>query len=211
MTNARRRENPVARREMPEGVVRTRRRRKSLRQHFREGLEFGLKAEPEAFAATKPRTMMGLIVRELVCAAASARCDAIRLVFDFVDEAELHRTETETEDASGNSQGISVPELAPEPKWDWDEKAGWDSSEREKKPGELDAERAARTEAMRADLRERFIRAADAVKENQEREARLAAEQANRPALDASPAQFSGNSEANSKPTIRIGGRLVER
>jgi DNA polymerase len=91
--------------------------------------------------------MMGLIERELVCAAAAACCDAIRLVFDFVDEAELQRTEAQTEDAGDNSQGILEPETADETKWDWNEEAGWDSSEREKKPGEPDAEREARTEA----------------------------------------------------------------
>lgn len=205
MTSTRRRENPVARREIPAGVSRAGRRRKSLRQHFREGLEAGLKAGPEAFAATKPRTMMGLIVRELVCAAASARCDAIRLVFDFVDEAELPRTEPETEEAVDNSQGISEP--AEETKWDWSEN-GWDSSEREKKPGELDAERAARTEALREELRERFIRAAEAVRENQERAARLAAERTGTP--NPSPAQFSGNLEPHSARTVRVGGKIVE-
>ena len=209
MTSTRRRPNPVIRREMPAAVCRPRRGRKSLRQHFREGLEAGLKAEPEAFAATKPRTVMGLIVRELVCAAASARCDAIKLVFNFVDEAELPSTELGTDDAGDNSQGNSEPEPTEETKWDWDEKTGWDSSEREKKPGELDAERAARTDALREELRERFIRAAEAVKENQERAARLASVRVNQTTLDTPAAKFSGNFEPNS-PTIRIGGKLVE-
>lgn len=207
MTSTRRRENPVARREIPAGVSRARRRRKSLRQHFRDGLEAGLKAEPEAFAATKPRTMMGLIVRELVCAAANARCDAIRLVFDFVDEAELLRSETNMEEAGDNSPGISEQEPAEETKWDWGEN-GWDSSEREKKPGELDAERTARTEALREELRERFIRAAEAVRENQERAARLAAERTG--ATNPPPAQFSGNFAPHPAAKIRIGGKLVE-
>ena len=211
MTNTRRRQSPVAeiRRVMPAGMTRVRRRRKSLRQHFREGLEAALMAEPEAFAATKPRTMMGLMVRELVCEAAHARCDAIRLVFAYVDEAELLRTETETEDTGDNSQGISEPESTEETKWDWDE-TGWDSSEREKRPGELDAERAARTEALREQLRDRFIRAGEAVKENQARDARLAAERAGQPASNPSSAPFSGNFAPGSCGSVRIGGKLVE-
>jgi hypothetical protein len=198
------------RRDVVKRISPVHRRRKSLRQHFREGLEAALKAEPEAFKSTKPRTMMGLMVREVVCAAASARCDAVRLVFAFVDEAELQRTEMETEDTGDNSQGISELESAEETKWDWDEETGWDSSEREKKPGELDAERAARTEALRNELRARFIRAAEAVKENQEREARLAAERPGQSAANPSPAPSSGNIEPNLRGSIRIGGKLVE-
>jgi hypothetical protein len=94
MTSARRKQNPVAelRREMPTGVFRARRRRKSLRQHFREGLEYGLKAEPTAFAAAKPRTMMGLMIRELVCAAASARCDQVDFRFRRRSGIAAHRS-----------------------------------------------------------------------------------------------------------------------
>ncbi len=158
-----------------------RRRRKSLRQHFREGLEAGLKAEPEAFAATKPRTMMGLMVRQLVWEASHARCDAIKLVFAYVDEAKPLRTESETEDADDHSQGLSGPDSTDETKWDWDVVTGWDSSEREKNPEEQDAARVARAEAMPEELRERFIRAAEAIEQNEARAARLAAEGANRP------------------------------
>lgn len=150
------------------------------------------------------------MVRDLVCEAAHARCDAIRLVFAYVDETELLRTGMETEVAGDNSQGISEPDPVDETKWDWDE-TGWDSSEREKKPGELDAERAARTEALREELRERFIRAAEAVKENQAREARLAAERAGQTAPNPSSAQFSGNFEPDLRGSVRIGGKLVER
>ena len=144
-----------------------------------------------------------------IATAASARCDAIRLVFSYVDEGKLLRTETETPDAGDNSQGISEPESADDTKWDWDEKTGWDSSEREKKPGELDAERAARTEALREELRERFIRAAEAVTENEARAARIAAEGAKRPVPDPSPAPFSGNIEPDLRGSVRIGGKLV--
>jgi hypothetical protein len=212
MTKTRTRPNPVAgvRRDMPAGIFRAGRRRKSLRQHFRDGLEAALKAEPEAFAATKPRTMMGLMIREVVCGAASARCDAIRLVFSYVDEGGFSRAEAESEDAGDNSQRNSEPESAGETKWDWDGEKGWDSSRREKKPGELDAERAARTEALREQLRERFIRAAEAAKENQEREARLAAERAGQTAPNLPPAQFSGNIAPHAAGTIRIGGKRVE-
>jgi hypothetical protein len=186
-----------------------RRQRKSLRQHFRDGLEAGLRAEPEAFAATKPRTMMGLMVRNLVCAAASARCDAVRLVFDFVDETGLTGTAAETDAAGDDSQGNIGPETAEDANWDWSE-AGWDSSEREKKPGELDAERAARTEALREEVFEMFIRAAEGEKENEERAARLAAEQMGQTAPNPACARFSGNFEPGLAGSVRIGGKLVE-
>jgi hypothetical protein len=136
--------------------------------------------------------MMGLMVRSLVCAAADARCDAVRLVFSFVDEGELLGTEAETEDGTedgdDNSQGLSGPESG-ETQWDWDEATGWDSSERETKPGESDVEDAAKTEALREELRDRFMRMAQGIKDNALREARLAVEQSRQPA----PAQFSGN------------------
>jgi hypothetical protein len=195
-------------REVAKRIAPVRRQRKSLRQHFREGLEAGLRAEPESFRSTRPRTMLSLMVRELVCAAASSRCDAIRLVFTFVDEAELLRSEAQTDEADDNSQGNSDAELADDTKWEWNE-GSWDPSEQEKDSKESDAERAARTEALRQELREKFIRAAEAVRENQEREARLAAEAANRTAPNPGPVQFSGNLDA-STPITRIGGRIVE-
>ncbi|HEX4077726.1 MAG TPA: hypothetical protein VHX61_02475, partial [Rhizomicrobium sp.] len=43
-----------------------RRRRRTLRQHLCDGIEAAVKAEPGAFAATKPRTVMGQMVQELV-------------------------------------------------------------------------------------------------------------------------------------------------
>jgi hypothetical protein len=86
-------------------------------------------------------------------------------------------------------KGLSGPESG-ETQWDWDEATGWDSSERETKPGESVAEDAAKTEALREELHDRFMRMAQGIKDNALREARLAAEQAGRPA----PAQSSGNS-----------------
>jgi hypothetical protein len=180
-----------------------------LREHFCDGLGAGLKADPEAFAATKPRTMMGLMVRELVCEAAHARCDAIKLVFAYVDAAESLHNETDTDEAGDNSQGILEPEALDDTRWDWDE-TGWDSSERVKKPGELDAERAAHSEAMRQDLRERILRLGEATRENEARTTRLAAESAGQTTPTPPPAPFSGNSAPNLNGSIRIGGKLVE-
>ena len=105
---------------------------------------------------------------------------------------------------TGNSEVESLEET----KWEWDE-GGWDSSEQEKDSEETDAERVARTEALRGELREKFIRAAQAVRENEARAARLAAEDVNQTAPDPAPAPFSGNSDPT-MPTIRIGGRIVE-
>jgi len=205
MTSAHRRQNPVAelRREMPAGVGRERRRRKSLRQHFREGLEAGLKAEPKAFAATNPRTMLGLIVREIVCAAAGARCDAIRLVFEYVDEAESPRIEPEADAAGDNSQGNSALQSADDTRWDWDE-AGWDSSEPEKT--DEDGESAAGTEALKNELQERIVRMVKTAKENGPVPAWLAKELADNPAP--APAPVSGNSDPHSGFT-RVGGKVL--
>ena len=102
-----------------------RRRRKSLRQRFCDGIEAAVKAEPAAFAATKPRTMMGQMVKELVGIAAAGHCGQIKLVAAFLEEAEARRN-AQIEDLD-DSQGISAPEAPPEPKWDWSEDGDWDS------------------------------------------------------------------------------------
>jgi hypothetical protein len=176
-------------------------RRKSLRRRFCEGIEAAVKAEPKAFAATKPRTMMGLMVRELVCAAASARCDAIKLVIAYLDEGEFRRTQAEIA-AADNSQGNFEPEPPPEPRWDWDENGAWDSSERAPECSTEEARAArARTEALRAELMDKFLRAADADRVNAERKARLEAERDATntvPVADAAP--ISGNIPAVRDP-----------
>ena len=186
-----------------------RRHGKSLRQHFREGIEAGLRAEPEVFHNTKPRTVMSQIVRELVCAATKARCDAIKLVFALVDEAELARAQAETDDAGDDSQAILEPQSTAEPEWDWNE-TGWDCSPREKKVGEFDAESTGETEAHRQEWNDRSIRPAGAVQQNESRAARRAAEPAHEPVLARSPPAFPGKFDPSSSPTIRIGGKLVE-
>ena len=208
----------------PHSGVPVRRRRKTLRQHFCDGLEAALKAKPYPFATTKPRTMMGQMVRELVLDAARAKCAAIKLVFDYLDQAELERTEMETDGAEDDSQGNPEPSRAKEPQWDWDEATGWDSSRREEEYlmfERLAAERAAearqeedgrvpRTEALRDVLRQRCLRAAEADRENEARKAGLAEARGDSPPPDA-PAPFSGNSGAPHKAgTMRIGGKLVE-
>jgi hypothetical protein len=100
-----------------------------LRQHFCDGIEAAVKAEPEAFAATKPRTVMGQMVQELVRIAATGRCGQIKLVASFLEEAEARRN-AQIEDLD-DSQGISGLEAPPEPKWEWGEDGVWDSSETE--------------------------------------------------------------------------------
>jgi hypothetical protein len=99
---------------------------------------------------------------------------------DLADEAELARTETQTEEGGDNSQGNFAPETAEEPRRDWNEETCGDSFAREKNPGEPDAGRETRTESLREEFRDRFIRTA-----------RLAA--GNQPLPNPSPAQFSGN------------------
>ncbi|HEX4079023.1 MAG TPA: hypothetical protein VHX61_09145 [Rhizomicrobium sp.] len=202
------------------------RRRRTLKQHFCDGLAAAVRAEPYPFATSKPRTMMGQMVRELVLDAARAKCDAIKLVFAYLDEAE--RTEMDTDGEGDDSQGISAPET----QWDWSEEGVWDTSRRE----EVDVEREKRMarekaacEAAAANLREnptcdaetralkeamiqRCLRAAEADRENEARKARLAAAQNSGGAVAEVP--ISGNSEAPATPqperTMRVGGRLLE-
>ena len=204
-----------------------RQRRKSLRHRFCDGIEAAVKAEPGAVAATRPRTMMGQIVQKLVCKAGDGRCDAVRLVAFFLDEAERRRVAVIPDDIS---QGNSEVQSPPEPKWDWDDEGGWDSSGREASDEDKrreDEAKAAKTEALRAELRERFLRAAEADRINAERKARLEAEREGRnaiaepeaasiPGIPGAPAAVPN--AGNFHPTaaadphagiIRIGGRLV--
>jgi len=213
------------RREAADRPVPGRRRRRTLKQHFCDGLAAALRAEPYPFATTKPRTMMGQTVRELVLDAARAKCDAIKLVFAYLEEAE--RTEMESDGAGDDSQGNSAPET----QWDWSEDGVWDTSRREEADVEREQRMArakAEAEAEEADLREnppcdaetkaareamiqRFQRVAEADRENEARKARLAAGQAGGGAPEV---PISGNSEAQPTPqperTMRVGGRLVE-
>jgi hypothetical protein len=100
-----------------------------LREQLCHGIEAAVKAEPGAFAATKPRTVMGQMVQELVRIAATGRCGQFKLVAFFLEEAEARRN-AQIEDVD-DSQGISGLEAPPEPKWDWDGDGVWDSSGRE--------------------------------------------------------------------------------
>jgi hypothetical protein len=194
------------------------RRRKSLRHRFCDGIEAAVKADPDAFTATRPRTMMGQIVQKLVCRAGDGRCDAVRLVVFFLDEGERRRVAAE-QAAMGQSQGISEAAPAPEPEWDWDEEGGWDSSGREASGEDQrreDEASAAKTEALRAELREKFLRAAEADRINAERKARLEARREGRNAIVGPQAGTSSGdiqpvaAEDRCVDAIRAGGRLVE-
>ena len=157
---------------------------------------------------------MGLIVRELVCTAASARCSAIKLVTAYLSEAEMRRMPAEVD-----SQGISEADQFPETKWDWDEDGNWDASEPESEPGpgsqeprETEETRAT-TEAPRAKAKECFLHAAKADRVNDARKAQPEAERERRNAPPAAP--ISGNFSppaARNQPigAMRIGGRLLE-
>jgi hypothetical protein len=159
---------------------------------------------------------MGQIVQKLVCRAGDGRCDAIRLVAFFLDEGERRRVAAIPDEVS---QGISAEQSPPEPRWDWDDEGGWDSSGREASGEDQrreDEASAAKTEALRAELREKFLRVAEADRINAERKARLEAEREGRNAIvgpEAAP--FSGNiqpvaAEDRCVDAIRAGGRLVE-
>jgi hypothetical protein len=183
----------------PVRVPPPRQRRKSLRHRFCDGVEAAVKGEPGAVAATRPRTMMGLIVRNLVCRAGEGRCDAVRLVVFFLDEAERRRVAAE-QAAMGDSQGNSAPLSPPEPGWDWDEDGAWDSSGRQTadEDSRREAEaKEAKTEALRVELKEMILRRVEAERINAERKVRLEAEREGRNAIAgrhaADGAPFSGN------------------
>jgi hypothetical protein len=195
------------------------RRRKSLRHHFCDGVDAAVKAEPDAFANSRPRTMLGLIVHSLVRGAATGRCDQIKLVVFFLDEAERRRGVVEHIVAPAeNSQGIPEPKSAPQPKWDWSEDGAWDSAVRadDKKACEEMERREAHAEALREELGDRFRRALEAERINTERRVRLELEREGRSAVpETAAAPFSGNipPAAPRDPhagTVRIGGRIVE-
>jgi len=190
------------------------RRRKSLRHHFCEGIEAAVKAEPSAFVATKPRTMLGLMVRELVRGAASGRCDQIKLVVFFLDEGEQRRIAAEQIAAlDGNSQGNSAPQAPPEPKWDWSEAGAWETAAREdEKTSEEKEASETRARALREEHGERFRRAFET-----ERRVRLELEREDRNAVpETAAAPSSGTISPPRTPDphagmMRVGGRLVER
>jgi hypothetical protein len=193
-------------------------RRKSLRHHFCDGIEAAVKAEPEAFANTKPRTMLGLMVHSLVRGAATGRCDQIKLVVFFLDEAERRRCAAE-ESAAGadNSQGNTEPKLLP-PRWDWSGEGVWDSSVRADDAAALEEKerREAHAEALREEIGDQFRRALEAERINTERRVRLelgAGGGNDMAEREAGP--FSGNypPTAMREPhagSVRIGGRIVE-
>ena len=70
--------------------------------------------------------------------------------------------------------------------------------------------RTRRTQALREELYERFIRAAEGERENEERAARLAAEQMGQTVPNPAETQFSGNYEPGLEGFTRIGGRIVK-
>ena len=191
------------------------RRRKSLRHHFCDGVEAAVKAEPEAFTNAKPRTMLGLIVHSLVRGAASGRCNQVKLVVFFLDEAERRRN-MEEEIAAPAEHGNSEPKSPPN--WDWSEDGAWDSTVREddETAREEKEQREARSEALRVELGDRFRRALEAERINTERRVRMELEREGRSAVpETQAAPFSGNfpPTAMREPqaaTVRIGGRIVE-
>ncbi|HEX3665772.1 MAG TPA: hypothetical protein VHU23_11130 [Rhizomicrobium sp.] len=195
-----------------------RRRRKSLRHHFCDGIEAAVKAEPEAFTNTKPRTMLGLMVHSLVRGAASGRCDQVKLVIFFLDEAERRRCAVE-ESAAGtdDAQGITEPK-SPPAGWDWSEEGGWDSSARadDAAAREETERREAHSAALREEISDRFHRALEAERINTERRVRLelGAGGANTvPETHSAP--FSGNYPRTAMRdahagAARIGERIVE-
>jgi hypothetical protein len=193
------------------------RRRKSLRHHFCDGIEAAVKAEPDAFANTKPRTMLGLIVHSLVRGAATGRCDQVKLVVIFLDEAERRRGAVEmTAAPDDNSQGNSEPKSPPD--WDWSENGAWNSTVRadDGKVREDQEQREARAEALGEEFGDRFHRALEAERINTERRVRLVLEREGRSAVpETSAAPFSGNipPAAPHDPhagTVRFGGRIVD-
>ena len=192
--------------------------RKSLRHHFCDGIEAAVKSEPDAFVPTKPRTMLGLMVHSLVRGAGTGRCDQIKLVVFFLDEAERRRGLADeiaapADDAPGN------PEPKPPPQWDWSEDGAWHSSTpaNDTKAREEREQEEIRAEALRVDIGDKFRRALEAERINTERRVRMELEREGKTAVPQpapSPSPFPGTLPAAPRDphagTIRIGGRIVE-
>ncbi|HEX4159098.1 MAG TPA: hypothetical protein VHY79_11530 [Rhizomicrobium sp.] len=188
-----------------------------MRHQFCDGIDAAVKAEPDAFANTRPRTMLGLIVHSLVRGAATGRCDQIKLVVFFLDEAERRRGVVEHIVApDADSQGNSEPKPAPPPQWDWSEDGAWDSTMRadDEKAAEEKEQSETRAEALREEIGDRFRRALEAERINTERRVRMELEREGRNAVpETVAAPFSGNISPARDPhagTVRIGGRIVD-
>ncbi|HTT85641.1 MAG TPA: hypothetical protein VMF67_19360 [Rhizomicrobium sp.] len=179
--------------------VPVRRRWKSLRHHFCDGIEAAAKAEPEAFGSTKPRTMLAQMVHSLVRGAASGRCDQKKLVVFFLDEAERRRAAAKASAMPDDSQGNSEPKSPSERKWDWNEDGALDSVPRghDQRARAKKEQSEAHAEALRAVLREHFRRLLEAERINAERRVRPELEGERRTA-------------APETRTARIGGRNTQ-
>ena len=190
------------------------RRRKSLRQHFCDGIEAAVKAEPEAFANTKPRTMLGLIVHSLVRGAGTGRCDQVKLVMIILDEGERRRGVAEMS-GEFDEDSPENPAPKPPPQWDWNEDGAWDSSVRADDAKARKEQEEARAAALRVDIGDKFRRALEAERINTERRVRMELEREGKCAVpEPAPAPFPGTLPAAPRDphagTIRIGGRIVE-
>jgi len=197
------------------------RRRKSLRHHFCDGIEAEVKAEPDAFANTKPRTMLGLTVHSPGARRGHRALlpGQARGLIPRRSRAQARRGAAEMAGVSlDNSQGDSEAKPPSQPKWNWSEDGMWDSSLRadDAKAREEQEQSEARAEALRLELGERFRRALEAERINTERWMRMELEREGRCAApETAAASFSGNipPAAARDPhagTVRIGGRIVE-
>lgn len=191
--------------------------RKKTSHSFYDGLEAAVIAGPEDFPGTRPRTMLSLMVRELVKQAATGRSAPIKTVMGFIRDGERDAAAEER----AQSQGICSDECRAGPRFEWSD-GSWDASEREApppKPIDKAAEAAKRAEAKAAHqarvdrLVDKMVRAAEADRLNEQREMRLAAE---RGLVSPNGKPGSGNiqgPETRDAPDgcARIAGRVVER
>lgn len=179
-----------------------RRPRKTLSRSFCDGLEAAVVAEPQDFPGTRPRTMMSLMVRELVKQAGSGRSAPIKTVMGFLRDGEREDAERGGEHEDALSQGISGNSCRAEPRFEWSD-GSWDSSEREKTEAQADAAGESSFERLYA----RFMRAREAELENAAREERRATE---RDGAAAPPEQCANSGTVSpAGPQIHIAGRVA--
>lgn len=155
-------------------------RQRPLRVHLREGMEAALKAEPHALAAADPRTLLGMVIRELGFEAARGKTPAVKLMLQMIDwkEPRVADQRAANDDEPGVISGLAHEQGVIsrfEPVWDWDATGRWET-EREPAPAagpasakdRDDAAAKAHMQFIKEQLREKLSRRHDAQSGRQE-------------------------------------------
>ncbi len=157
----------------PSPAPRRARRPSDIPQHFRDGLEAALRADPELVATTKTRTLLGAVVKGLALEASRGKPEAIRVMMSLLGQTEPEANETR-ERTEPRCQGLSG-DLR---RWDWSREGDWEAAVRDERRQKeeadaSDADPGFDAEKVRESLRRRFLQVAEADREEQQRKALL--------------------------------------